>query len=145
MEEHCLKGECTVCHQELTDSVTINKLNRLIVCPCTRCNNYHSIVPIYDLLPSEENESQDYHYLQIASYRTFSWYRMRGSTDGCIDTFHKVILKPRPTIQQSVHEEGSEDDDDSDQPDRKKQRQEPETSSKTKRMVTRSQTSARGV
>lgn len=35
LEEHCLKEECTVFHQELTDSVTINEIERLIICPCT--------------------------------------------------------------------------------------------------------------
>ena len=66
---------------------------------------------------------------------------MRGSTEGCIDTFHKVILKPRK--QQSTHERESDEEDeyDLDQPDRKKSKHEPETPSKMQRMVTRSQTS----
>ena len=67
---------------------------------------------------------------------------MRGSTDGCNDTFHKVILKPRAKMQQWIHEKESEDDDDdSDKPYRKKSRHDPDTSSKVQRMVTRSQVS----
>lgn len=65
LEVYCSKGESTTCHQEI-NSVTITEINRLIICPCTKCNNYHKIVPIYNLSQYKENELQEICYLILS-------------------------------------------------------------------------------
>lgn len=40
-------------------------------------------------------EIDDYLYSNESDYEPFSWYRMEGYDDDCIETFHKVLIKPR--------------------------------------------------